>query len=405
MPAVLPAQAERPIETSSTHVARHAAILSGQLRSLRSAMFPPSSVKSLRSFTSGEVARVLGVSDGYLRQLSLDGLGPKPVLSSGGRRSYSLAQINDLRTYLARARPKEALHFQPGRRSGDKLQVLAVANFKGGSAKTTTSLYLTQYLALHGFRVLAIDLDPQASLSAMFGYQPEFEIGENETLYGAIRYDASRRSMRDVIRATYFDGVSLVPGNLELMEFEHDTPRAIADGKARGSQMFFRRVAAAIEEVADEFDVVVIDCPPQLGYLTLGALNAATAMVVTIHPQMVDVASMSQFLLMTADLMSVIEDAGGHIDHDFLRYVVTRHDPNDVPEAQIVALLRGLFVNDVLRATAWKSTAIANAGLTKQSLYELDRGSVGRAAYDRALESIDAVNAEIVDLVKRVWGR
>jgi chromosome partitioning protein len=402
---VLPAKTEQVSGRSSARIAGHAAALSGQLRSLRSAMFPPSSQKSLRSFTSGEVARILYVSDGYLRQLSLDGLGPSPSLSSGGRRSYGLAQINELREYLARTRPRDALNFQPGRRAGDKLQVLAVANFKGGSAKTTTSLYLTQYLGLHGFRVLAIDLDPQASLTAMFGYQPEFDIGENETLYGAIRYDDSRRSMKDVVRATYFDGIGLVPGNLELMEFEHDTPRAIAGGKARGSQMFFRRVAAAIDEVAEEFDVVVIDCPPQLGYLTLGALNAATAMLVTIHPQMVDVASMSQFLLMTADLMSVIEDAGGHIEHDFLRYIVTRHDPNDVPEAQIVALLRSLFGDDVLRATAWKSTAIANAGLTKQSLYELDRGSVGRAAYDRALESINAVNAEIVELAKKAWGR
>ena len=368
-------------------------------------MFPPSSQKSLRSFTSGEVARIVDVSDGYLRQLSLDGLGPVPSLSSGGRRSYTLAQINELREYLARARPKDALHFQSGRRAGDKLQVLAVANFKGGSAKTTTSLYLTQYLGLRGLRVLAIDLDPQASLTALFGYQPEFDIEENDTLYGAIRYDDKRRSMKDVVRNTYFDGVSLVPGNLELMEFEHDTPRAIADGKARGSEIFFRRVAATIQEVADDFDVVIIDCPPQLGYLTLGAINAATAMLVTIHPQMVDVASMSQFLLMTADLMSVIEEAGGQIEHDFLRYIVTRHDPNDVPEAQIVALLRGLFGADVLRATAWKSTAIANAGLTKQSLYELDRGSVGRSAYDRALELMNAVNAEIFDLVEKAWDR
>ena len=199
----------------------------------------------------------------------------------------------------------------PGRRAGDKLQVITVANFKGGSAKTTTALYLSQYLALQGVRVLAIDLDPQASLSAMFGYQPEFDIAENETLYGAIRYDEHRRPMKEVVRKTYFDGVGLVPGNLELMEFEHHTPRAMIDRKARGHELFFRRVAAAIQEVADDFDVAVIDCPPQLGYLTMGALNAATAMLVTIHPQMVDVASMSQFLLMTSDLMSVIESAGG----------------------------------------------------------------------------------------------
>ena len=121
--------------------------------------------------------------------------------------------------------------------------------------------------------------------------------------------------------------------------------------------------------------------------------------------QMVDVASMSQFLLMTADLMSVIDSAGGRVAYDFVRFVITRHDPNDVPEAQIVALLRNLFKDDVLRATALKSTAIANAGLTKQSLYELERGSVSRGAYERAIESVDAVNAEIVALIKKVWMR
>ncbi len=392
-------------ESALVRISRHAKALSGQMQALSATLFPPASRKTLRSFSSGEVARFLGVSDGYLRQLSLDGLGPSPALSSGGRRSYKSAQILDLRAYLAGARPKEAVNFVPRRRPGEKLQVIAVANFKGGSAKTTTALYLTQFLALEGYRVLAIDLDPQASLSAMFGYQPEFDIGEGETLYGAIRYDELRRPMRDVVRPSYFTGVSLVPGNLELMEFEHHTPRAMIDRQLRGGELFFRRVAGAIAEVDDNFDFVVIDCPPQLGYLTMGALNAATAMLVTIHPQMVDVASMNQFLLMTSDVMGVIEEAGGRLDYDFLRYIVTRHDPNDVPETQIVALLRNLFGDDVLGATIWKSTAIANAGLTKQSLYELEKGAVGRAAYDRALESVNGANREILDLLKKVWRR
>jgi len=392
-------------QSTTSRIGQHAYNLSAQLKSLGASLFPPSALKSLRSFTSGEAAKLLGVSDGYLRQLSLDGLGPSPAILTGGRRSYSLAQINELRVWLSNDRPREALNFQPQRKPGDKLQILAVANFKGGSAKTTSALYLSQYLALHGLRVLVIDLDPQASLSAMFGYQPEFDVPENATLYGAIRYDDERVSMREVIRPTYFDGISIVPANLELMEFEHQTPRAMIDRKMRGQELFFRRIRTAIEEVEADFDVVVIDCPPQLGYLTMGALNAATSMVVTIHPQMVDVASMSQFLLMTSDLMSVIEEAGGKLNYDFIRFVITRHDPNDVPETQIVALLRNLFRDDVLKAAAWKSTAIANAGLTRQSLYELDRGSVGRGAYERALESVDAVNTEVFDLVKKVWGR
>jgi len=392
-------------ESTSARITRRADALSSRLRAVGERVFPPTAQKSLRSFTSGEVAQIVGVSDGYLRQLSLDGLGPNPEIGPSGRRSYTLQQVNELRRYLASTRPKEALKFWPQRRSGDKLQVITVANFKGGSAKTTTSLYLAQGLALQGYRVLAIDLDPQASLSSMFGLQPEFDIGENATLYGAIRYDDERVPMRDVVRPTYFTGISIVPGNLELMEFEHQTPRFMMESRGRPEELFFRRVARAISEVDADYDVVVIDCPPQLGFLTMGALNAATGMIVTVHPQMVDVASMSQFLLMTSDLIGVIEDAGGRLDYDFLRFLVTRHDPRDVPEQEIVALLRDVFDNDVLDATAWKSTAIANAGLTKQSLFELSKGAVGRSVYDRAMESITGVNVEIIELISRVWGR
>lgn len=400
-----PAIPDHSHETTSARITRRADALSRRLRAVGERVFPPTAQKSLRSFTSGEVAEIVGVSDGYLRQLSLDGLGPVPELGPSGRRSYTLEQVMDLRRYLATARPKDAVRFWPRRREGDKLQVITVANFKGGSAKTTTSLYLAQGLALSGLRVLAIDLDPQASLSAMFGLQPEFDIAENATLYGAIRYDDQRVAMKDVVRPTYFTGISIVPGNLELMEFEHQTPRYMMEGRSRPDELFFRRVARAIAEVDDDFDVVVIDCPPQLGFLTMGALNAATGMIVTVHPQMVDVASMSQFLLMTSDLISVIEEAGGSLDYDFLRFLVTRHDPRDVPEQEIVALMRDVFDTDVLAASAWKSTAIANAGLTKQSLYELTRGSVGRSVYDRAMESINAVNEEIMDLIFSVWGR
>jgi chromosome partitioning protein len=391
--------------SSDDRISVHARILSNQLQALREGLFPPESRKSLRKFTSGEAARLIGVSDSYLRQLSIDGIGPTPETNSSGRRSYTLAQINQLRLYLSETKPKDALSYLPRRRPNEKLQTIACVNFKGGSAKTTTSLYLAQFLALQGYRILAVDLDPQASLTSMFGIQPEFDLRWSDTLYGAIRYDEKRRSLKDVIRPTYFDGLDLVPGNLELMEFEHETPKALAESRRVPGGIFFKRVGNALAEIQDEYDLVVIDCPPQLGYLTLGAVCAATALLITVHPQMVDVASMSQFLLMAADLLSVVRKAGGNLDHDFVRYVVTRHEPHDGPQSQIVALLRNLFGEEVLAASVWKSTAIADAGLTKQSLYELERGSVGRATYDRAIESLEAVNREILGLVHQIWGR
>lgn len=120
-----------------------------------------------------EVSRLTSIPESTLKLMSNEGKGPVPARLENNHRVYTLAQINELRELFAAQRPVEALRFLPHRRGGEHLQILAVANFKGGSAKTTTSAHLAHYLALHGYRVLAIDLDPQASLSAMFGCAAE----------------------------------------------------------------------------------------------------------------------------------------------------------------------------------------------------------------------------------------
>jgi chromosome partitioning protein len=389
---------------ADVQVAADAELLSAQLASLRGRLFPPNAQKSLRPFTSGEAAKLVGVSDGYLRQLSISGDGPSPETGPGGRRLYTLADVNALRQFLAGQGGARSRQYLKWRRPGEHLQVIAITNFKGGSGKTTTSAHLAQHLALEGYRTLAIDLDPQASLSALFGYQPELDLTGNDTLYGAIRYDAERVELSSIVRKTYFDGLDLVPGNLELQEFEHTTPQHLSRREG-GSDLFFARVQQAIGTVEADYDVVVIDCPPQLGYLTLSALCAATSVIVTVHPQMLDVASMSQFLFMTSDLLSVVREAGGELNFDFLRYLITRYEPNDGPQTQISGFLRTQFGDRVLTAPMLKSTAISDAGLTKQTLYEVGRENFNRATYDRAYEALAAVNSEIEALLARSWGR
>ncbi|UDF32868.1 UNVERIFIED_ORG: plasmid partitioning protein RepA (plasmid) [Roseateles sp. XES5] len=394
-------------------IAEDAQALSVQLKAMRDRLFPPTSRKTLRSFTSGEAARLIGVSDGYLRQISLAGEGPDLPTGPGGRRMYSLADIDALRHHLAEqarakgnaAKARSYVKWRDASR-GEHLQVISVTNFKGGSGKTTSTVHLAQHLAMTGHRVLAIDLDPQASLSALFGYQPELDLAGNDTVYGAIRYDAEVRPLADIVRKTYFHNLDLVPGNLELQEFEHATPRALAErrpGDPHG--LFFTRVQTALASVAENYDVVVIDCPPQLGYLTLSALCASTSVIVTVHPQMLDVASMSQFLFMTSDLLGVVREAGGQLNFDFLRYLVTRYEPHDGPQAQIVGFLRSLFGNRVLTSPMLKSTAVSDAGLTKQTLYEVGRENFSRGTYDRAMDSLEAVNNEIEQLIHTAWGR
>ncbi len=392
-------------EDAAAKILRHAGLLSNQLQQLRTRMYPPRSEKALRSFLTNEVSKLTSIPDSTLKLMSSEGRGPTPGRLENNHRVYTLAQINELRELFAKQKPAEALRFLPRRRPGEHLQVLAIANFKGGSAKTTTCVHLAHYLALHGYRVLTLDLDPQASLSAMFGAQPEIDVGANETIYAALRYDdAERRPIKDIIRKTYFDGVDLVPGNLEVMEYEHETPRVLANKSSSGA-IFFERLKLALADVEEDYDVVILDTPPSLGFLTLSAIYAATSMVITVHPAMLDVASMSQFLLMMGDLISVLNESGAQLDQDFIRYLVTRHDPNDAPQSQVVAMLRHMFGTDVLLPTAIESTAVEAAGLAKRSIYELEMGQIGRDTHKRAREAVDSVNEAIIRLINDSWGR
>jgi chromosome partitioning protein len=385
-----------------TLIQRHGAELSSQLQAHHRTVFPPEAEKTIRHFSPAETARLIGIHEGYLRQVAADGKGLAPA-GKNGRRTYSVDDIHEIRKQLDQG-ARGARRYFPHRGEGEHLQVITVMNFKGGSGKTTTSAHLAQYLALHGYRVLAIDLDPQASLSALFGHQPETDVGPNETLYGAIRYDSEQRPIAEVVRATYIPGLHLIPGNLELMEFEHDTPRALM-ARSSGDTLFFARIGQAIAQAQNLYDVVVIDCPPQLGYLTLSALTAATAVLITIHPQMLDVMSMSQFLQMTGDLLEEVAQAGASTDYDWMKYLVTRFEPGDGPQNQMVAFLRSIFGEHVLIHPMLKSTAISDAGLTNQTMFEVERQQFTKTTYDRALESMNNVNAEIEGMIKRAWGR
>ncbi|MDG1375849.1 MAG: plasmid partitioning protein RepA [Yoonia sp.] len=381
-------------------IRQHSEWLSRQLHAQRESLFPPDATKTMRKFTSGEAAGLLGINDSYLRKLHLDGKGPEPEVSSGNRRLYSAENLLELRSLLEKTARKPG-DYLPGRRGDDHMQIIGVMNFKGGSGKTTTSAHLAQWLALQGYRVLGIDLDPQASFTALHGVQPEFDLQQGGTLCDAIRYE-DPAPIRSVIRKTYIPNLDLIPGNLELMEFDHDTPRALAN-KTAG--LFFFRVKEALKAVDDDYDIVVIDCPPQLGFLTMSALSAATGVLVTIHPEMLDVMSMSQFLCMTADLMDVIADSGADMSHDWMRYVLTRYEPADAPQNRIVAFLRTMYGDKVLNTPMLKSTAISDAGLTKQTLYEVERSAFTRSTYDRAIESLNALNEEVGTLIQSTWGR
>lgn len=384
-------------------ILRQGELISDKLNMLRMEHYPPDAVKGLRPFSLSEVAYFLGVTASNVKKLHLEGKGPTPATSNSGRRSYTAEQMLELRGYLDRHGRSDFKMYVPHRRGTEALQVVSVVNFKGGSGKTTTAAHLAQHLALTGHRVLAIDLDPQASLSALHGFQPELD--KNPSLYEALRYDNDKKPISDVIRPTNFPGLDIVPASLELQEYEYDTPVAAINRSNADGRLFFTRITDALKSVENEYDVVVIDCPPQLGYLTLTALTASTSVLITIHPQMLDVMSMSQFLLMLGGILQSISRAGARVRLKWFRYLVTRYEPTDGPQAQMVGFMQALFHEQMLKSPMVKSTAVSDAGITNQTLYEIDRSQFIRGTYDRALEALNAVNEEITSLIHGAWGR
>ncbi|GGA67784.1 hypothetical protein GCM10011385_22130 [Nitratireductor aestuarii] len=115
--------------------------------------------------------------------------------------------------------------------------------------------------------------------------------------------------------------------------------------------------------------------------------------------------SMCQFLLMMGEVLGTLKRAGANMELDWLRYLVTRYEPTDGPQSQMVAFMRSIFKQHVLVNEMLKSTAISDAGITKQTLYEVDRSQFTRATYDRAMECLHRVNQEILDLAYKAWGR
>lgn len=382
-------------------IARDANRLTTALDTHLKRSFSPDSVKRLRKFSSAETSELLGLSQTYLRKLHHDGKIPDVENDERNRKMYSAEDIFEIRKALE-SQSKTPSKYLPGRRKGEHLQVLAVCTFKGGSGKSTAALTLASRYALRGYRVLCVDNDPQSSLSGLLGQVPDPNLDAYPTIYDAIRYDNDQIPMQDVIQKTYFKNLDLAPASLLLSEFETDSPRALRDS---GQAPFYLRIRDAIQQVEDQYDLVIVDCSPSLGYLTLSAMVAATGLLITVVPNMIDMASLAQFLTMSSSVLEVVRGHGYELNYDFIRYLISRFEPSDAPQAQMAAFLRVQFGSSVMTEPLLKSTAISDAGMTNQSLFEIDPRQMNRRTYDRAYESITRVASELEETIHHAWGR
>jgi chromosome partitioning protein len=292
---------------------------------------------------------------------------------------------------------------QPAR--GEGLPTVVFTNFKGGSAKTTSSVHFAQYMALAGYRVLLIDLDSQGSATAQFGIDPATEVGrENSFAAWVAARGGGVAEAAALCQATYWPTIDLVPAGAVLAEAEDGLSRRAASGAVEGT-LYFEELAAFLTAAGARYDVAVVDTRPDVNMLMTAALHAATGLVVPTRATMTDLASTGEFFAHLAGYVADFRAAFGRgLDFGFTRVLVSAYDPTDRSQEALCALLRERFGDLVLPGEFLHSRVMGTAGFGKETLYEYEP-STDRAAYNRVLASANAVNRAIEREVLRAWGR
>ena len=244
--------------------------------------------------------------------------------------------------------------------AGRAAWVVAVANQKGGVAKTTTVASLGAAFAERGERVLLVDLDAQACLTFSLGVDPDtVETSVNEVLAG-------RTPVADAV-VTCADGVDLVPSVIELAGAE-------AQLLARPGREYVLRTA--LEPVLDSYDVVVLDCSPSLGVLTLNALTAADGLLIPMPCEMLSHRGVGQLLDTVSDVQRILNP-----DLEILGILPTLFDGRSNHAQAVLADVGERYGLPVLSPPIPKTVRFAEAPAVGRSILSTSRSSKGAAAY------------------------
>ena len=369
------------------------------LERAREAALEPDHRKILRRWTLTEAAELLGVTPKVV-SLRIEKMNLPSGEREGKRRLFTLEEIHSI---------QESLGTLPRQRFAIREPVvIAVANFKGGVGKTSTTVHLAQYFALKGYRTLAIDLDAQASLTGMFGLLPDTEVPEERTanpfFYGPeIGKESWTGTLATAIQSTYWPGLDLLAANLSLYgaEFALSKRQTSEAGFA-----FWSPLKHGIETVAGKYDVVVIDTPPSLSFVTTNAIYAADGLVIPVPPAMLDFASATHFFSLLKEVLDAIRtNEGADKVYDFLSLLIAKYQHGNQVHQQLSTWVRGIFEEYTLPSPMVLTTVVQNIGPQLLSVYEVQDYKGDKRTFRRALDSLNAVNAEIEQQVLSVLAR
>lgn len=400
--------------------------------------YAPDGQKRLRRFSTWEVCRYLiPVAPAHFRRV----LKAHPDLpqgtGEGGSKWFTLEEVLTLRDHFD-AEGVATREYRPWRPEGLPAKVVAVANFKGGVGKTSTAAHLAMSAALDGYKVLVVDLDSQGSMTSIMGgkvadeWQTAFPLiakdyaqavqaentvraaaGQPPLPFDETLTEALNVSPRDVIQPTHWPNIDLIGAQLNLYWAEFQVP--VWRMQLR-SWPLWDGLTNALDSarLLDEYDIVLLDTPPALGYLTINALAAADILLVPLGASFLEFDSTGRFFDMLYSTFASIEDGENaarrrdglpemRFEWDAVRALITRFDANQ--QTDLANVIQAYFGDFMTTYRQDYTAMVGQAGEQVNGIYEADYRDFNRDTYIRGRETFDRTWAEVKDILLGTWWR
>lgn len=407
---------------------------------IRQQTFSPQLEKTLRRFSSWEIAEhILKVNQSTLRgRLAVDATLPQGLVEEDGRqRWYTLEELNELRRRLKVNRSS----LMPKRPANKRAMRIAVANFKGGAGKSTVALHFAHAAALDGYRVLCIDFDPQATLSHSMGLS---DVTEEYTVWGIMARDLINETDRmnsavrgaetgtalpqrrlpssvtnmglqdlrtgDFIKDTCWSTIDLIPScaNAAFVEFASAQYRHL-----NPEWSFFAAISRYLDAIpANDYDLIIFDCPPAIGYQSMNAVFAADMLYIPSGPGYWEYDSTTSFIGQLSEALEDLTAFSGSVPAGTLplpksfldvRFLLTRFESGNELHRAMQDAFEKVFEDRVTEHPIELTRAVEQSGRFLSSIYEIDYRTMTRETWRRARASFDRAYEEFKQNILMAW--